>query len=142
VKRDAERGIIKTPQDEYTFPAMLSLGGKEAKITMTFVEEDSETGDKWIIVDSNLHIIGKVLVPAQAQPTTIPPKGPLTSNALNTPPSTKPATQTPTVVPKNNIPPENTKTPSQPPLASKAIQKPVPAKVPPMISQPSDSTGL
>lgn len=26
VKRDSEQGILKTPQDEYTFPALLSLG--------------------------------------------------------------------------------------------------------------------
>jgi len=57
VKRDTTQDIIKTPLDEYAFPALLSLGGKEAKVSMKFIEEDSETGNKWVIVDSDLHIV-------------------------------------------------------------------------------------
>ncbi len=55
--RDSTQKIIKTPLDEYMFSAFMSLGDKKTKVSITFVEEKSTQGSKWLIKDSNLHIL-------------------------------------------------------------------------------------
>jgi hypothetical protein len=56
LKRDVSQKIIKTPLEEYAFTAIVSMDGKESRVSLTFVTEDSAQGTKWLISDSNLHV--------------------------------------------------------------------------------------
>lgn len=56
LKRDVSQKIIKTPLEEYAFAAIVSMDGKESRVSVTFVAEDSAQGTKWLISDSSLHV--------------------------------------------------------------------------------------
>jgi hypothetical protein len=91
LKRDLKGRIIKTPTDEYVFPIVMTLEGKEKKVSLTFIEEKMDQGSKWLIYNSNIHI------------QTLPPK-PNTNlgSSVVTPPTT-PKTTTTTPPKDNNL---------------------------------------
>lgn len=71
----------------------MTLDGKDKKVSMTFIEEKTEQGSKWLIANSNLHIQGVV------------PNTNLGSSAVNgTKPATTPKTTTTLPVVKNPAP--------------------------------------
>ncbi len=85
LKRDISARIIKTPTDDYIITVIVEANNKEKKVSMTFIEEKSERGNKWLISDSDLHI--QIPLPANSN---------LTSSALNTPKNPTPTETTPT----------------------------------------------
>lgn len=56
LKRDVSVKIVKTPTEEYVIGVLMTVNGVDKKGAMTFLEEKTETGTRWLIIDSNLHI--------------------------------------------------------------------------------------
>jgi len=55
IKRNTATKITKTPTNEYFVPSILTIDGKEKKVSITFVEEKSAQGSKWLIANSTFH---------------------------------------------------------------------------------------
>lgn len=125
LKRDPSIRPIKKPTDDYVVTIIVSANGKEKKVSMTFIEEKTERGNKWLISDSDLHI----QIPL-----------PISNNNLGSSVITTPKESNNTEVPSSTTPPAETKdstvveVPSQPVATMPVINKPTPSPVP--ISQP------
>ncbi len=125
LKRDPSIRPIKKPTDDYVVTVIVSANDKEKKVSMTFIEEKTEKGNKWLISDSDLHI--QIPLPAS--------NNNLGSSVINIPKESTgievPLTTTPSSETKESA---EVEAPSQPVATMPVINTPTPSPV--AISQP------